>query len=126
MAGARLPIVTRKGLLIRRPALGGCLGTQPQSDVLRLHRLPDYPNQIFAEGAQVRLVPELRRERFEGLPRVVFSPIEATVYERLYAPPRGSKRAAITSVEATMANCGSFSWPVKPAKMRCNRTMPPK
>src|ERR687889_661408 len=38
---------------------------------------------------------------------------------------RGAKRAAIIRVEATMASCGSSSWPMRPTKTRCERTMPP-
>jgi hypothetical protein len=57
----------RTGLLICPVTFGGRLGTQPQRDMLRPHRLPDYLNQLVAEGAHVCLVPELRREGFEGL-----------------------------------------------------------
>jgi len=39
--------------------------------VRRLHRFPYYPHQIIAQGVEVRLVPELGGEGFEGLCRIV-------------------------------------------------------
>jgi hypothetical protein len=48
----------------RRAALQSCIGTQPQRDVRRLHRLPYHPNQIITQCVQVRLVPQLGREGF--------------------------------------------------------------
>src|SRR5919199_3026642 len=60
-----------------------CIGTQPQRDVRRLHRLSDHSNKIFVRGIQVSFVPELGREWFEGLSRVVLSVVEAAIYESL-------------------------------------------
>src|SRR5215218_779036 len=60
-------------------------GAQPQRDVCWLHRFCDDCDQIVAEGAKVRLVPERRGERFEGLSRVILATVEAPIYERLGA-----------------------------------------
>src|SRR5919106_5674087 len=49
----------------------------------RLHRLPNYSDEVVAEGAQVCLVAQLRGECLKGLPRIVLVAIEAAVYERL-------------------------------------------
>ncbi len=38
------------------------VGAQPQRGVSRLHRLSHYPNELAAQGLQVRLVPEPGRE----------------------------------------------------------------
>jgi len=54
--------------------------------VLGLHRLSNHTYQIFVEGFQTGLVPELGREGFEDLRRVVLAAVEATVYEGLDAP----------------------------------------
>jgi len=48
-----------------------------------LHRLPDYPHQVVAQGIQVRLVSKLGREGFQGLGCVVLTAVEALVYEAL-------------------------------------------
>ena len=40
---------------------------QPQRDVRGLHRLPHHAHQIVVQRFQVRLVPELGGEGFEGL-----------------------------------------------------------
>jgi hypothetical protein len=50
------PIDLRR-LLVELPALGLRVGTQPQCDVLRLHRLLHHPYKVVAEGAQICLVP---------------------------------------------------------------------
>src|SRR5215210_944081 len=73
-------------LLVWLPALGGRVGAQPQRDVLRLHRLPDYPDQIVAEGAQVGFVAKLRGELFERLSSVVLASVETAVDEGLDTP----------------------------------------
>src|SRR5215204_5532247 len=73
-------------------ALRGCVGAQPQRDVRRLHRLPHYPHQIAAQGVEVSLVPELRREGFQGLPRVVLLAIEPAIYEGLDAAAQGHEQ----------------------------------
>src|SRR5215218_1223898 len=43
-------------LLMCSPVPGARVGTQPQSDVLRLHRLLHHPYQVVAEGVQICLV----------------------------------------------------------------------
>src|SRR5215211_5304770 len=68
------------------------VGTQPQRHVRRLHRLPYHSHQVVIEGFQICLVPELGREGFKGLPRVVLPAIEPPVYERLDATPQRSKQ----------------------------------
>jgi hypothetical protein len=60
--------------------------------VSRLHRLPNHVHQFAVQCLKVRLVPELHGEGFEGLPGVVLSPVEATVYERLDASPQGREQ----------------------------------
>jgi hypothetical protein len=64
-------IVPGKRLLVCLPAPGDCLGTQPQRDVLRLHRLPNHSHQIVAQGIEIRLVPELCGEALESLSRML-------------------------------------------------------
>src|SRR5919107_4159478 len=66
-----------------------CSGTQPQRDVGWLHRFPHHPHKVLVQRLGVRLVPELCRERFEGLSRVVLASVEATVDEGLDASPQG-------------------------------------
>src|SRR5215210_5284392 len=83
-----LEIVPRKRLLVCLPVPGSRVGTQPQSDVLRLHCLPHHSHQIVAQGIEVRLVTQRGRERFERLCGVVLVAVEAAVYERLGAPPQ--------------------------------------
>ena len=63
------------------------IGAQPQRDVVWLHRFPDHPYEVIAQGIEVRLVSELGREGFQGLSSVVLLAVEAAVYERLYAMP---------------------------------------
>src|SRR5215218_10275103 len=75
-----------KGLLVRQLTLRGLFGAQPQRDVGGLHRLPYHPHQVVAEGVHVRLVSQLGREGFQGLPGIVLTSVEATVYEGLNAP----------------------------------------
>ena len=103
---------------------GSRLGAQPQRGVSRLHRLPNHPYQIVAQGFQVGLVPELGGEGFQGLPRVVLPAVEAAVDERLDARRRGLNSAAITRVETTTARVDS--WPVRTRKTPCSRVTPPK
>src|SRR5215204_3252231 len=86
LAEAVVDSSARKRLLVCLLIPGGCVGTQPQSDVLRLHRLPNRYHQIVAQSIEVRLVPELCGETLKSLPRIVLPPVEATVDERLNAP----------------------------------------
>src|ERR671910_3685538 len=74
-----------KAPLVRLLPLRIRSGTQPQRGVGGLHRLRNHPYQIVAEGFQVNLVPQLLREGFQRLPRVILPPVEAPVYERLDA-----------------------------------------
>jgi hypothetical protein len=57
-----------------------------------LHRLPHHPHQIIAQGVQLRLFAEPRREGFQGLPGIVLAAVEAPIYERLDAPPQRSEK----------------------------------
>src|SRR5215211_2077671 len=61
------------------------IGTKPQRDVGRLHRLPHHTHQVIIEGVQVRLVTQCGGEGFQGLPRVILPAVEAAVYKPLYA-----------------------------------------
>jgi hypothetical protein len=72
--------------LVYLPVPGGCVGPQPQSDVLWLHRLPHHSHQIVAQSIEVRLVSKLGGEALESFSRVVLPSVEASIYERLYAP----------------------------------------
>jgi hypothetical protein len=57
ICGRSIPL--RESLLL--PLVpGGGVGTQPQRDVLRLHRFPNHSHQIVAQGIDFRLVPKLR------------------------------------------------------------------
>src|SRR5215213_10508891 len=69
-----------------QPAVGGRLGAQPQRHVCGLHGLPDYTFQITAQRFEIRLVPQLRGEGFQGLLCVVLTAVEAAVDEGLDAP----------------------------------------
>src|SRR4029453_8447226 len=69
-----------------RPAFGD--RPQPQRDALRLHRLPDQGGKVVTQSVEVRLVSQSGRECFEGLPRIVLLPVEATIDKRLHAPPQ--------------------------------------
>ena len=55
----------------------------PQRDVGGLHRLPHNTHQIIAQDVEVRLVPKLGGEGFEGISGIVLTSAEATVYEGL-------------------------------------------
>src|SRR5215203_6653738 len=57
------------------------IGSQPQRDVLRLHRLPDHTYQVIAQSVQIGLVAQSGREGFQGLSRIVLPAVEAPVYE---------------------------------------------
>src|SRR5215211_1678832 len=69
-------------LALRSPRVG----MQPQRDVRGLHRLPYHPHQILLQRLEVRLVPQLDGEGFQGLPGVVLAAVEAAVNEGLDAP----------------------------------------
>src|SRR5215211_6096960 len=68
---------------------GDRLGTQPHRDVRGSHRLPDHLKQFGVQGVEISLISELQRERFQRLPRIVFSAVEAPVHERLHTVPQG-------------------------------------
>src|SRR5215218_7263090 len=80
----------------------------------------EFAGQIF----EVRLVPQLEGEGFEGLPRVVLAAVEAAVYERLDAVPDGVEEGPIKSVDATTANWDLC--PVRAIQAPCNTAMLPK
>jgi hypothetical protein len=47
------------GLLVCLLALLGPIRTQPYRDVRRLHRPPNHPYEILAQGIQIRIVSKL-------------------------------------------------------------------
>src|SRR5215217_8302573 len=71
-------------LALRSPRVG----MQPQRDVGGLHRLPYHFHQILLQRLEVRLVPQLDGEGFQGLPYVVFAAVEAAVDEALDMAPQ--------------------------------------
>src|SRR5215213_4337887 len=79
-------------LLFAPLTLSGRLGSHPQREVDRLHRLPHYFHQIIAQGLEVCFVPELGREGFQSLPGIVLAAVEAAVYKGLDAPSQGSEQ----------------------------------
>src|SRR5829696_5540252 len=78
-----------KKVLMCLLALRSRIGMQPQRDVGGLHRLPYHSHQIHLQRLEVRLVPQLDGEGFQGLPCVVFAAVEAAVDEGLDAAPQG-------------------------------------
>src|SRR5215210_8142375 len=54
----------RLTLLLPSASPWGWVGTQPQRDVCRLHRLPHDSHEVAAQGVEIRLVSKLRREGF--------------------------------------------------------------
>src|SRR5215208_6671397 len=68
------------------------IGTQPHGHVSRLHGLTHHTYQVVIEGLQIRLLPQLDGERFEGLPRIILAPIEAAIYEGLDATTEGVEK----------------------------------
>src|SRR5215218_10466678 len=52
---------------------------EPERDVGWLHRFPHHAYQIVAQRIQIRLIPELGREGFEGLRCIVFPSVEASI-----------------------------------------------
>src|SRR5215207_7432361 len=91
-AGGELPRIllprtsVNKSLLACLLALPGCVRAYPQRDVSRLHGLPYHSHQILIQRLEVRLVPQLDGEGFQGLPGVVLAAVEAAVNEGLDAP----------------------------------------
>src|SRR5215203_4331237 len=77
-----------KSLLACLLALPGCIRAQPQRDVGWLHRLPYHPYQIVAQCLKVCFVPELGRECFQGLSRVVLATVEEPVYKCMDSAPK--------------------------------------
>src|SRR5215218_473664 len=61
---------------------------QPQRDVGWLHGLPHDPDEVFAQGVEVRLVSELGREALQRLYRIVLPTVEAAVDKALDAAPQ--------------------------------------
>jgi hypothetical protein len=73
-------MVRGKRVLVYPPVFGGRVGTQPQSDVSWLHRLPHHSHQVVAQCIKIRLVLELCGEALEGLSRVILATVEAPIY----------------------------------------------
>ena len=85
-------------------ALRLLVGAQPQGDVDGQHRLSHHANQIVVQCFEVRLVPQLGREGFQGPSSIVLAAVEALVYERLDATTQRGEQSAIKRVEATTAS----------------------
>src|SRR5918994_132094 len=85
-------LCSSRGLLIYWLFPGGHFGTQPQRDVLRLHRLPDHRDQILAHGGEVCFVAQPGAERDQGRRRVVLPAVEASIYGDLYAASEGTEQ----------------------------------
>src|SRR5918997_1115079 len=62
--------------------------TQPQRDMNWLHRPPHDPDEVVAQGVEIRLVPKLGREGLQRLYRIVLPPVEAAVDKALDAAPQ--------------------------------------
>ena len=73
----------KKALVVCLLTLRGGVGTQPQRDMRRLHRLPDHPYQVVAQRVEVGLVSKLGGEGFESLSSVVLAAVEAPVYSEV-------------------------------------------
>src|SRR5215211_1769668 len=61
---------------------------QPKRDVGRLHRLPHDPEEVLAQGVEIRLVSKLGREGLQRLYRIVVPTEEAAVDKALDAAPQ--------------------------------------
>src|SRR5688572_29252239 len=96
----------RKRLLVCLPVSGGCVGTQPQSDVLRLHRLLHHSYQVAAQGIEVRLVSKLGGEALKRLCRVILLAVEAPIYERLYTPSQRVEQGCYQESGGHHRECG--------------------
>src|SRR5215211_7645901 len=90
---AHIRLIDLRRLLMRLPALGLRVGTQPQCDVLRLHRLLHHPYQAVAEGAQICLVTQPGVEGAEHLCRIILPAVETPVYNRLDTPSQRSEKS---------------------------------
>jgi hypothetical protein len=66
-------------------AIRGPVGTQPERDVGRLHRLPYHTSKIVVQRLQVCLVAKPGGEGFQGLSCVVLPAVETAVDKRLNA-----------------------------------------
>jgi hypothetical protein len=51
-------------------------------------RTNHHPYQVVAQCVEIYLVPQLLREGFEGLDRIVLTAVEPLIYERLDASPQ--------------------------------------
>src|ERR671920_1250857 len=65
---------------------------QPQSDVGGLHRPAHDPDEVVAQGVEIRLVSKLGREGLQRLYRIVLPTVEAAVDKALDAAPQGVKQ----------------------------------
>jgi hypothetical protein len=89
----------------------------------RLHGLHHHTHQVVVEGFQVRLVPELGREGFQGLSRVVPAAVEAPIYEGLDA---FSQRREQGRYDQGGRDDGQLRLvPGDGAEAYCNETTPP-
>ena len=73
--------------LVRLLAPRSRLGAKPQADMLGLHGGTDYPHQLVAQGAQVRLVTQPDVEGGESLCGVVLPSVKASIHEALHPTP---------------------------------------
>src|SRR5918997_5630424 len=69
-------------------SLWGEIRTQPQRDMNWLHRPPHDPDEVVAQGVEIRLVPKLGREGLQRLYRIVLPTVEAAVDKALDATPQ--------------------------------------
>src|SRR5918997_2199597 len=69
-------------------SLWGEIRTQPQRDMNWLHRPPHDPDQVVAQGVEIRLVSKLGREALQRLYSVVLPTVEAAIDKALDAAPR--------------------------------------
>src|SRR5829696_1108316 len=74
-----------------------------------LYCLLDDTHELAGQIFEVRLVPQLEGEGFEGLPRVVLAAVEAAVYERLDAVPDGVEEGRDQERRCHHSQLGSLS-----------------
>src|SRR5215213_8868830 len=87
--GGRCQVLRASARRSWAPHSSAGIGSQPQRDVLRLHRLPDHTYQVIAQSVQVGLVSELGRESLQRLCCIILPPVEAPIYEALDVMPQG-------------------------------------
>src|SRR5829696_6334453 len=102
-------------------SLWSAIRAQPQSDVGGLHRPAHDPDEVVAQGVEIRLVSKLGREGLQCLYRVVLPTVETAVDKALDAASQRVEQAAIDRVDATTTNWDSS--PVKARKSNWSTTM---